>query len=133
MPRDLITTIKPSFVAGELSPSIWGRVDYAKWNIGASVMRNMFVNYRGPASSRAGTLYCATSLTPASAFSLPPRLITFQFNIFQAYVLEFGANALGQTYMRVIANGGAVLESPITVTGATQANPCVISAGNSFA
>src|ERR1700761_3723014 len=122
MPRDLITQIKPSFVAGELSPSIWGRVDYNKYAIGASVMRNMFVNYRGPSSSRAGFLYCATSLTPASASSLPPKLVSFQFNIFQSYMLEFGVNAAGQPYMRVIANGGAVLENPISVTAATQAN-----------
>ena len=133
MPRDLITQIKPSFTAGELSPSIWGRTDFAKWAIGASVMRNMFVNYRGPASSRAGLLYCATSLTPASASSLPPKLVTFQFNIFQSYMLEFGVGPTGQPYMRVIANGGAVLESPINVTGATQADPCVITAANSYA
>lgn len=133
MPRDLITQIKPSFVAGELSPSIWGRTDYAKWAIGASVMRNMFVNYRGPASSRAGFLYCVTSLTPASASSLPPKLVSFQFNIFQSYMLEFGVSPLGQSYMRVIANGGAVLETPISVTGASQSDPCVITATNSYA
>ena len=121
MPRDLITMIKPSFTAGELSPTIFGRVDFQKWAIGASVLRNMFVNYRGPASSRAGTLYCAKSLTPASASSLPPKLVSFQFNIFQSYQLEFGANPAGQPYMRVIANGGAVLETAIPITSATQA------------
>jgi len=132
MPPDLITVIKPSYAAGELSPSIFGRVDFAKWNIGASVMRNMFVNYRGPASSRAGTAYAATSLTPASASSLPPRMITFQFNIFQSYVLEFGVDPNGRSYMRVIANGGAVLEAPLAITGATQANPCVLSVVNGY-
>jgi hypothetical protein len=133
MPSDLIKQIKPSFTAGELSPSIWGRTDFAKWAIGASVMRNMFVNYRGPASSRAGLLYCATSLTPASASSLPPRFIAFQFNIFQDYVLEFGVSPSGAPYMRVTANGGSVLEASINVTGATQANPCVITATNTYA
>src|SRR5882762_662360 len=132
MPPDLITVIKPSYAAGELSPSIFGRVDFAKWNIGASVMRNMFVNYRGPASSRAGTAYAATSLTPASASSLPPRMITFQFNIFQSYVLEFGVDPNGRSYMLVIANGGAVLEAPLAITGATQANPCVLSVVNGY-
>ena len=133
MARDLVTLIKPSFTAGELSPSIWGRTDYQKWAIGASVMRNMFVNYRGPASSRAGLLYCAKSLTPASNSSLPPKLVSFQFNIFQSYMLEFGVNASGAPYMRVIANGGAVLETAIPITGASQADPCVIQGGNSFA
>ena len=134
MPKDLITQIKPSFSAGELSPSIWGRVDFARWAIGASVMRNMFVNYRGPASSRAGLLYCATSLTPASASSIPPKIITFQFNIFQAYVLEFGVNAANRPYMRVVANGSLVLEpgAAVTPTGITQGNPCVVTAANTY-
>lgn len=133
MPHDLITQIKPSFAAGELSPSIWGRLDYAKTAIGASVMRNCFVNYRGPASSRAGLLYCGKSLSPASASSLPPKLVRFHFSLFQSYVLEFGVDPIGRPYMRVLANGAYVTEAPVNVTGATQANPCVVSAANSFA
>lgn len=132
MPRDLITQIKPSYSKGELSPSIWGRVDFAGWHLGALVMRNMFVNYRGPASSRAGMLYCATSRTPASASSLPPRIINFQFNIFQSYVLEFGVGPTGSPYMRVLVNGGPVLEAANAITAITQANPCIVSAGNSY-
>src|SRR3954464_60049 len=116
-----VNLIKPSLSAGELSPSLWGRVDYAKWHIGASVMRNCFVSYRGGASSRAGLLWCGKSLTPASASSLPPRIVRFQFNIFQSYILEFGVAPLGRSYMRVVANGAYVTEAPITVTGATQA------------
>lgn len=132
MARD-ITVIKPSFSAGELSPSLWGRVDYAKWHIGASVMRNMFVSYRGPASSRAGTLFVVKSLTPASASSLPPKIIRFQYNIFQSYILEFGVDAQARPYMRVEANGAAVTEAPVSVSAATQANPAVLTVpGNTF-
>jgi hypothetical protein len=128
-----IAVIKPSYAAGELSPSIWGRVDYVKWNIGASVMRNCFVSYRGPASSRAGLLYCATSLTPATSSSLPPKLVRFQFNIFQSYLLEFGLDATDRTYMRVVVNGALVTNAPVVVTGATNANPCVLHVpGHSF-
>src|SRR5256885_15240655 len=96
-----ITLIKPSYAARELSPSIWGRTDFAKWNIGASVFRNCFVSYRGPASSRAGFGFVGKSLTPASAASLPPKLVRFQFNIFQSYQLEFGVGPDGRPYMRV--------------------------------
>lgn len=128
-----ITAIKPSFSAGEISPSVWGRVDFAKWHIGASVMRNMFVSYRGPGSSRAGLAYVIKSLTPASPSSLPPKIVRFQFSIFQSYILEFGVTAGGQPYMRVIANGAAVTEAPVAVQNATQANPCAITAnGHGF-
>lgn len=129
-----IPLIKPSFAAGELSPSIWGRTDYAKWNIGASVFRNCFVSYRGPASSRGGLLWCGKSLTPASASSLPPKLIRFQFNIFQSYLLEFGVDASSRPYMRVLIGGAYVLESGFSITGATNANPCVLHVpGHTFA
>jgi hypothetical protein len=129
-----ITLIKPSYAAGELSPSIWGRVDFAKWNIGAAVYRNCFVSYRGPASSRAGLEFCGKSLTPASSASLPPKLVRFQFNIFQSYQLEFGVGPDGRTYMRVVVNGAYLLDTSFAITGATNANPCVLHVpGHSFA
>ncbi|MBA4094817.1 MAG: hypothetical protein C0489_12135, partial [Candidatus Accumulibacter sp.] len=78
------------------------------------------------------TLWCGKSLTPATASSLPPRIIRFQFNIFQSYILEFGQAPDGRPYMRVIANGAYVTETGIPATGATQANPCVVSAVNSY-
>lgn len=121
-----VTLIKPSFAAGELSPSVWGRVDFERWHVGASVMRNCFVSYRGPSSSRAGTMFVGKSLTPASASSLPPRLVRFQFNIFQSYILEFGVRDDGRSYMRVVANGAYVTDPIKNVTGASQANPCVL-------
>lgn len=128
-----VALVKPSFSAGELSPSVWGRTDFAKWNIGAAVMRNCFVSYRGPASSRGGLAFCGKSLTPASPSSLPPKLIEFQFNIFQSYLLEFGANAAGESYMRVLVNGAYVTNTPQAITGATNANPCVLTVpGHNF-
>lgn len=123
-----VTLIKPSFSAGELSPSLWGRVDQASWHVGATVMRNFFVSYRGPASSRAGMAWVGQSLTSASPSSLPPKIIRFQFNIFQSYILEFGVTAGGKPYMRVIANGGYVTDAPVAITGITQANPAVVDA-----
>jgi hypothetical protein len=126
------TLLKSSFSGGEIAPSVWGRLDADRVRMGASVMRNCFVSYRGPASSRAGTLFVGQSMTPASPSSLPPVLVRFQFNIFQSYILEFGAGPRGP-YMRVIANGGYVTETPFAATGATQANPCQITApGHNF-
>jgi hypothetical protein len=130
-----VTLIKSSFSKGELSPGVFGRVDLQAWHIGASVMRNMFVSYRGPASSRAGLMWVGQSLTPASASSLPPKLVRFQFNIFQSYILEFGVNGSGQPYMRVIANGAYITNTPVSgITGITQANPAVVTLpGHGFA
>jgi len=59
---------------------------------------------------------------------LPPVLKTFQFNIFQSYILEFGVDANNIPYMRVIANGGFVTEAPKTVTNVSQANPGIVTA-----
>lgn len=113
------TIIQNSFVSGEISPSLLGRTDLAKWHNGASTMRNFFVNYRGGASSRAGLAYVGTCKQPGTA--APPRDITFQFNINQGYALEFG-----DQYMRIKSNGAYVTEGPENITGITQASPAVL-------
>ena len=112
-----LTLIKSAFSSGEIAPSVWGRVDAQRVQMGCSVMRNCFVSYRGPGSSRAGTLFVGQSMTPASPSSLPPVLVRFQFNIFQSFILEFGVGPRGP-YMRVVANGGYVTEAPVTVSTA---------------
>jgi hypothetical protein len=117
-----VPVLKPSATGGEISPSLFGRLDLAKVQNGLSVGRNVFISYRGGASSRAGTALVGKALQAASVNSVPPRIIKFQFNIYQAYVLEFGDG-----YMRVIVNGGYVLESAKAITAASQANPCEIT------
>lgn len=116
-------TIQNSFSGGEISPSLFGRTDLAKWHNGASTMRNFFANYRGGASSRAGTAYVGTCKQPGT--SSPPRDIPFQFNINQGYVLEFG-----DQYMRIKSNGAYVVESANAITGITKANPGIFTYTN---
>src|ERR1700744_909824 len=113
----LITT---SLTTGELSPDLFGHVDLAKYHSGASTMPNMFVNYRGGAYSRAGTLFCGFSKQTGRAW--PPRLVPFQFNINQGLALEFG-----NLYMRVVSDGAFVTEAALTITGITQASPAVVT------
>ncbi len=116
-------TIQNSFVAGEISPSLFARTDLAKYHNGASTVRNFFINYRGGASSRAGTRYVGACKQQATASDItPPRDIPFQFNINQGYVLEFG-----DEYMRIVSNGAYVVEAGTAITGATKANPGVIT------
>lgn len=119
--------IQNGFGSGELSPSLFGRTDLAKFGLGASTMRNLFVNYRGGASSRAGFKYVLASLQPANTAktSNPPRLIPFQFSIDQGYELEFG-----NLYMRIISDGAYVVEQNNPITAITKANPGVFTYTN---
>ncbi len=123
-----ISTIQPSFAGGEISPSLYGRVDFAKWHTAASTMRNFLVNYRGGAMTRAGTAYvgmCKQGAPNAggTVTSNPPRDIPFKYSLSQAYVLEFG-----DQYMRIKVNGAYVTETAQSISGITQANPGVITA-----
>src|SRR5579864_5816894 len=115
-----VPQIQASLTGGELAPALFGRTDLARYHIGASTYRNFFVNYRGGANSRAGTRFVGFS--KQTGRGVPPRLIPFQFNISQGFALEFG-----NYYMRPIASGGFLTESPFQITGITQANPAVVS------
>lgn len=110
--------IQTSFAGGELSPTLYARVDLAKYKIGAARMLNFFVDYRGGASNRPGTEFISRCLNSNENV----RLISFQFSTLQNYILEFGANT-----MRVIKNGGHVLENAQTITAISLANPGVIT------
>lgn len=122
-----IPVIQPAFASGEVTPSLFGRIDLAKLHTAASTMRNMFVSYRGGAYSRAGTSFVGFSAQTPTGAGVPPRLIPFQFSINQGLCLEFGNH-----YMRVIADGGFVTEAAETITGAAQADPCEIFVTNSW-
>ncbi len=50
------------------------------------------------------------------------RLISFEFNITQAYVLEFGNN-----YIRFLKDNGQITEAAKTITAITAANPAVVT------
>jgi hypothetical protein len=83
--------IQPSFASGEVSPDLYGRVDLAKFHVGAATMRNFFVNYKGGASTRPGTQFIAIGSTPGGG---PIRLRRFVFSATQTYILVFGTNTL---------------------------------------
>lgn len=117
--------IQPSFGSGEISPSLWGRVDLAKYRVGAAKLRNFFVDYKGGATSRPGMKFVGKAFNS----NYDVRLVRFQFNTEQTYVLEFG-----HLYIRVIKDGGYVLETAKNITAITQANPGVVtSAAHGFA
>jgi hypothetical protein len=117
--------VTASFNSGEWSPSLFARVDIAKYRSAAALLQNFFVDYRGGASTRAGTQFIA----PARDSTNAVRLIPFQASYNLGYVLEFGQN-----YIRFMYQGSPVLENAFAISGATQANPCVLTiTGNNYA
>lgn len=115
--------IQCSFNSGEWAPNLWARVDLDKYRSGAAVLENFFVDYRGGATTRSGSKYILKGFKDTQAI----RLIPFQAAIDVGFALEFG-----DEYVRFHANGAPVLESTINITAATKANPCHITAANSY-
>lgn len=115
--------IQNSFHAGEWAPALNARVDLAKYHSAAELLENFFVDYRGGASTRPGTKYVIRCLNDNDIC----RVISFQASFRLGYILQFGANVL-----RFIRDGAPVLEPTIAITGATKANPCVVSVVNTY-
>ena len=93
------THMQASFTAGELSPSLHARADLSKYHSGVRLMRNFLVHKHGGASNRPGTKFVTETLGDGVA-----RLIPFQFNVEQSYVLEFT-----HLRIRIIKDGGLVV------------------------
>lgn len=91
---------QPAFVGGELSPALWARVDTKNYGVGLKTARNLIIHAHGGASNRAGLEFVGEVRDSGS----PTRLIPFQFNETQAYVIEFGAGIL-----RFWRGGGLIL------------------------
>lgn len=102
--------IQPSFAGGEVSPSLYGRVDLEKYQTSLRRCRNFIVRQYGGVENRPGTRYVA----PAKFPDRKCRLIPFQFNTEQTYVLE-----VGDHYFRVFMDGAQVVYS----SGASAGQP----------
>jgi len=89
-----------NFTAGELSPRLDGRNDLAKYSAGCSIVENMVIYPHGAAARRPGTQYVASVKTAANS----TRLIPFEFNTEQTYILEFG-----DQYIRFYRDNGQIL------------------------
>ena len=107
-----------NFTAGELTPKLAGQVDFKKYNNGVEEMQNMTVFPQGGATRRYGTRFVAE----VKDSSKSTRIIPFEFNITQSYILE-----LGDQYIRFYKDNGQITNTPKTITGITQANPAVVT------
>lgn len=106
-----LSVIQPSFAAGEISPSLYARVDLEKYHVGLALARNFFIDYRGGASNRPGTEYIAT----LDGSSGRPRAIPFTVSTTATYMLVFGHHYI-QFFSDGAYIGGADLVSPYNAT-----------------
>lgn len=82
-----IKRAKTSFAAGELAPELLGRPDLRAFENGARRLRNVFIQPTGGVTRRPGLRHVA--LLPG-----PARLIPFEFNTEQTYLMVLTAGAL---------------------------------------
>jgi len=110
-----------NFTAGELTPKLAGQVDFKKYNNGVELMENMTVFPQGGASRRYGSRFVAE----VKDSSKTTRLIPFEFNIEQSYILEFGNN-----YIRFFKDNGQITETAKTISAVTKANSAVVTSNS---
>ena len=122
-----VDVVKFAFIAGELSPTLFGRTDLTKFDLGMAEAKNFFVDYRGGLSSRPGTQF----MEHVYKDTLRTRMVPFAFapEDEDTYII-----LLGDEYIRFLQGGNYVLEASKTITAITQASPGVVtSAGHGLA
>lgn len=117
----MTTLSQRSFSGGEISPSLYSRVDTVKYATGLRTCRNFFVLRHGGAANRPGTQFIGEVKNSNNSV----RLVPFVFNADQTYVLEFG-----DLYIRIIRNGAYVLETATTITGISKAATAVVTSAS---
>lgn len=112
--------IKYAFVAGEVSPTLYGRSDLEKYDLGLKNARNVFVDYRGGLSSRPGSVFVDFVMEDDK----PTKFVPFKFapDLADTYTLLFG-----HQYIRFLQGGAYVLEDDLDVEGLTIASPGVVT------
>lgn len=112
MPR--ATWVQNSFNGGEWSPLAYGRADLQKYKSALATCLNYVPTTQGGLTRRPGTKYVANTKSNQAV-----RLVSFEFSITQAYVLEFGPS-----YVRFYTNDGQLLSggSPYEVATPYGAN-----------
>jgi hypothetical protein len=113
-----VSPIQNNFNGGEISPLIFGRPDLDKYKTGLKTCTNFVPLIQGPVERRPGTKH----INNVKDSSKSTRLVRFEFSTTQAYVLE-----VGDLYMRFFRDNARIHEADTTISGATAANPVVIT------
>lgn len=117
----LLDDIQYAFSAGEISPTLIGRGDLDKYDLGLAEARNFFIDPRGGLSSRPGTIF----VDYVKEDGLPTKFFPFKFApaLESTYVILFGHH-----YIRFVQDGAYVLEPAKTITALSAATPGVVTA-----
>lgn len=105
-----------NFANGEWSPLMAARVDSDDYKKSLAWCQNFVVLPQGGLRYRPGSFLAG--LAPSTAYMIP-----FQFSADDAIVIE-----ATDSLFRFYRNGGLILNSPVTITGISLANPGVVTA-----
>ena len=112
-----------SFAGGEVSKAFYGRSDLPAYFASARALENVIIAETGAAAGRGGSYYVFGAKDNGNRSLLVP----FQFNEEQAYIIEFADGAI-----RFYRNRGVILESELTITDITQADPGVVTVSHNL-
>ena len=98
-----VSPAQTSFNGGEFSPLLYGRVDNDRYNTGLKRCLNYIPTIQGGLTRRPGTYY----VNEVKDSDDSTRLISFQFSITQAYIIE-----AGDLYFRFYKDNGVIESSP---------------------
>ena len=104
--------LQRSFVGGEVSPEMFGRIDDQKYQAGLGLCRNFVVKPQGPAENRPGFAYVAAVKNSTKKV----RLIPFTYSTTQTMVLE-----IGEGYIRFHTAGATLLSGTVAAWGTGEA------------
>lgn len=123
--------IQTNLTAGELSPRMALRVDFAKYGNGVETLENYIVLPQGGVTRAPGTRYVAEVKDSTKS----TRLIPFEFSTTQAYMLEFGdlyirfyrgGGRIGSTITGAVDNGGGLIRITSAAHGLVNADTIYI-------
>lgn len=109
-----IDIVKYAFIAGEISPTLYGRTDLTKFDLGMAEAQNFFVDYRGGLSSRPGFQFF--ELVKEDDRETVKFPFTFSVEEEDTHIILFGHN-----YVRFLQQGNYILEDAVacSVAGGT--------------
>lgn len=118
-------SIQRSFASGEVAPAVAARADKGFYQEALKTCRNWILQRAGGVTNRPGTQFCHA----VKDSSVRPYFLRFAFHPGQCYAIE-----AGDFYFRFYKDGALVRVSGVsawkanaTMTGATRADPCVVS------